>query len=63
MKARRDANEPVVEEELKNVMVLSFSVDVGLATLSEKYRPRFEYAAHPLTGFKYLYLFSGLLPA
>jgi hypothetical protein len=66
IKARRDATEPVAAEDVKNVMVLSFAVNEGLVnqgllTRNEKCRPRFEYAAHPPTGFKFPYLFSGVL--
>jgi hypothetical protein len=47
MKARRDATELVVTEDVKNVMVMSFMVNKSLGTRSEKSRPRFEYAARP----------------
>jgi hypothetical protein len=53
MKARREPAEPVVTEDVKNVMVMSFMVNKSLGTRSEKSRPRFEYAAGTPIGFKF----------
>jgi hypothetical protein len=61
MKARRDAVELVALGDVISVRVLSCVMMEGLDTRSEKFRPRFEYAAHRHTGFKLTQLFSGVL--